>query len=443
LNGDKTMIAAYSLFFRLLSAIATAGDTPPPVPSEIPVHRAVLRVSETMLNSLMGNQEVNLATEVRDVILGTAIYGRAQVVAKSGVKLADNPDQATFDIVFDGVAYSRTTGYNGPAIIYSRSVTKFSATRQIVFEPGKGFQGLAPRVTARTETYIDGIGSSRGGVIGRIVRRRAAKIAAARHSEATEIARQKAERRIAAAFERNSEQRISRLNWIATLRSLAMAALRTSGSGEPRYACCTTPHYLQIATGIGESSSPIDLPTSPAADSQGAPIEIWVHQSLIGEGAAVALDLLGEQIKASDLVKLITATASALGGGPDTSSNLQSLFGEQQVRTYKVGSWRVVELDMRSDEAQPVAQAQALRATVNSSRAIVEPAAVPQQQETPLVRPHHRIWTSGNYTADAEFLSLDGNIVRLRRTTGVGTSIPLEKLSVVDQQWIQAYLAGR
>jgi hypothetical protein len=37
-------------------------------------------------------------------------------------------------------------------------------------------------------------------LIGRIVRRRAAKVEAARHAEATEIARQKAERRIADAL---------------------------------------------------------------------------------------------------------------------------------------------------------------------------------------------------------------------------------------------------
>jgi hypothetical protein len=34
-------------------------------------------------------------------------------------------------------------------------------------------------------------------------------------------------------------------------------------------------------------------------------------------------------------------------------------------------------------------------------------------------------------------------MVRLLRTTGVRASIPIEKLSPVDQQWIREYLAAR
>jgi hypothetical protein len=54
---------------------------------------------------------------------------------------------------------------------------------------------------------------------------------------------------------------------------------------------------------------------------------------------------------------------------------------------------------------------------------------------------NRRIWTSGNFTAHAEFLSLEGNVVRLRRPTGIRTSIPLEKLSLADRNWIKNHLS--
>jgi hypothetical protein len=52
-----------------------------------------------------------------------------------------------------------------------------------------------------------------------------------------------------------------------------------------------------------------------------------------------------------------------------------------------------------------------------------------------------RTWTSGKYTAEARFVSLDGDTVRLQRTSGVNTKIPFEKLSAEDQHWIRQYVS--
>jgi hypothetical protein len=202
---------------------------------------------------------------------------------------------------------------------------------------------------------------------------------------------------------------------------------------------------LQIAASFGEGSLPIDLPTRGAVEAPGAPIEIWVHQSLIGDASAAAIDRLGAQVDASDLVKVVSAVALLAGGGADISSQLRLLLGDQPIRMQKVGQWRVIEWDLPLGALPSIARAQAPRSTGNSSPAIarVERQSIPKQVASPVPMPGHRIWTSGQYTANAEFLSLDGNIVRLRRTTGVRTSIPLAKLSAADQEWLRAHLANR
>jgi len=346
-SGIQATIAASSFFAAFLSAVSVSGEEPvDTAPGNVPAHRIVLRIPDVILNSLLGSQKVDRQASVRDEILGTSIQGTARIIGKLGVTLAESPDQATFHIFFDGTAYSQTTGHNGAAIIHSRSVTTFTATKLIVFEPGKGFHGSAPKVTARTETFVEGIGSTRGGgLIGGIVRHEAARIEAKQHAETTEIATQIAEQRIAAEFELNSEERLARMNWITELRSMAATALRTTGGGDPKYVCSTTPHYLQIATSFGEGNSAIELPHRPMAAAPGSPIEIWIHESLLGRDNPVVANGGGIRIPTKESINAISAAALVLGANSDSTAQLVSLIEERSLRMQQVGTWRVISWD--------------------------------------------------------------------------------------------------
>jgi len=145
------------LMLEHLPAMAEEG----PTPKTIPARRVVLRLSDTMLNSLLGNHDVDRQIDVRDTILGTSVSGKMRLVGKPSVTLVESPDRAILKLRFSGTTYSRTTGHNGPAIIYNRTVTTFSATRQIVLEPGKGVYGVQPQVIARTQVFLEGIDSRR------------------------------------------------------------------------------------------------------------------------------------------------------------------------------------------------------------------------------------------------------------------------------------------
>jgi hypothetical protein len=268
------------------------------------------------------------------------------------VQLHECADQATFQVVIEGTAHSKSVGYNGPAVIHSRSVTTFTATKQVVFEPGRGFYALPPKVAARTQTFTDGVDSTRRGLVGRIVRRKASQQVALRHDEAQEIARQKAERRIALAFDRHMEQRLARLNRAAEFRSLAIAALRPAGSSEPTYACCSTSQFLQIAANFGEGGPAIDLPVKGAASRAAAPIEVWIHQSLVGNRLATALKLLNGGAGADDLLLALAAASRVFEG--HSGSSLTALAGEWPVKIQQVGEWSVVEVEFKPEDSDPV-----------------------------------------------------------------------------------------
>jgi hypothetical protein len=394
------------------------------LPEPLPDHRVVFRVSDRLLNSLMDNAAIDRQTDVREVILGTSIYGKARVQGKPDVQLVPSVDDATFHLTLEGTIHSQTIGYNGPVIVHSRSVTTFTATRPVVFEPGKGFYGLPSQVSAHTESVVEGISSTRRGLIGRIITRRARKIEAAQHAETTEIARQKAEARIKVGFDRSSEQRLARLNQVADFRTLATAALRARGGEEPRYACCTTPHYLQFAARFGDSGAAIELPA--AERREGAAIEVWVHQSLLENPLFLGAEGVTPQTESKSLAWPLAGVTEYLRSSAIRTEAFPTMFSNP-VRVTKAEDWTIFQVDVttQADAAPPLSVAPVVRAS-------------PESDPIPAKR---RIWTSGNFTADAEFLSLEDGVVRLRRPTGIRTSIPLEKLSLADRTWITNHLS--
>jgi hypothetical protein len=411
---------------------------------DLPCHRVVFRISDQVLNSLMDQREIDRVVDVDDVILGTTVRGKAHIVGKTFVQPNESNEQALFTIHFRGMVVSRTVGHNGPAILHNVATTHFTATKQVVFTPGQGFRGLQPRVVAKTECRLEGVDSTRQGVIGRMVRRRAEQAAEERRPQATEIARQRAEQRILAAFDKSSEERLARLNQRADFKSLAVA-VTGEGQGEAQYVCCTTPRYIQIATRAANSSTgdgpeAIKLPVqdSPHANT-GAPIEIWVHESLMKNRVMAGLELLTERVRSSDLAMATTAALKLIGVSSETAT-------PQPIRVRNWKDWRVVEIETLPVEKLP---APALAAAVPAIAATPTPATVKvlkpvfPEPAKPVSASEPRTWTSGKYTAEASFVALEGTTVRLKRTNGVGTRIELAKLSQPDQEWIREHLAAQ
>jgi hypothetical protein len=393
-------------------------------PEDMPDHRLVLRVSDNFLNTLLKDAMVDRKVPVRENILGTDVHGTAHIQAQPGVKLVESPDKATFYLTLRGTAQSRSTGYNGPAIIYSRAVTSFTAYKKIVFEPGKGFRGLPPVVKASTTTYVDGFGSVPGGIIGRIVRRRASRQEAAQHYLVQEIARQRAAARIKAGFERTSNERLAKLNQSPELQTIA-ALLKASGDGEVKYACCTTPHCLQVATAFnGDKCGPIQLPFVDVPNRERAPIEIWMHDSIVSPRIAAGVE--------------VVKTAANAVAPPATENGPK----EKVVTVHRVSDWRRV--DVTAQPSQLMSLAALLPKPTEVRAKPILPDVTPGAPKLPrsivkAIAP--RVWRSGKHSAEASFVALEGDTVHLHRTSGVPTSIQFAKLSPADQQWIKNHLS--
>src|SRR4051812_23183386 len=133
-----------------------------------PPHVVAVRISDALLTGLF-NRTIDVQMPVRDVVLGTPITGAARITGNSHVELVPSTEAAKFAVVFQGTVYSRTVGKSGPAVINGHSITHFTATQEIAFQPGVGFSSLPPRIAARSECHTDGIRASRGGVIGRVI----------------------------------------------------------------------------------------------------------------------------------------------------------------------------------------------------------------------------------------------------------------------------------
>ncbi|MDX1948447.1 MAG: hypothetical protein SFU86_23870 [Pirellulaceae bacterium] len=405
----------------LLAGVARAQTTSDPASQATAAH-LVVRVSGDMLNSLVGDLQFERQATVRDNILGTAVLGVAQIAGQPRVELTPSPDRATFRIVFRGTVNAQTIGYNGPAIIHSRSETRFAAARQIVFDPARGFFALDPQVEARTQIFTDQIGSTRGGLLGRIIRRRAARLELARRGEATEIARQKNSQRILAAFDEVTRERLARLNSQPQLRALALVAMRHLGQQDPTYAARTTADYVQIAARFGAGGAEFESLAATVASP--TLVEFWLHHSLTAERLRAALAEVQSQGEPGDFLKAILPLGAAAADVEQRARDVVETLAQQAIEVHEAGEWRIVTMP-RSAKA--------------AALAAIRPAVRPATGTTS----RQRTWTSGPFTADAEFVALEGSVVRLRRPSGTGTRILFHQLSSADQAWIRTHLASR
>jgi hypothetical protein len=320
---------------------------PAPQPFERPAHLFVARISADVLSQQF-NRRVDMTVPVRDVVLGTPVSGVARIVGQPQVELVPCSDEARFNMVFSGTVYSQTAGFAGPATVYGHSITTFRATKEVVFEPGKGFHALPSRIAATTRCYTDNIAPSRGGLIGRIVQRRASEEVASQQPQLTAIARQRAVRRIEASFDREMANRIAHLNQSVDFQ-VQLASGRTR-EGCRKLMACTTPNYLQIADMIYEGhDTAVQLPTRSPLRGAAAPIEVWVHNTLIPPIIAKELKTMFSNPDHSATINALALLPGILG--KEAAAAITALAAEQKVGLDNVGDWLVIDVNAAAQPA--------------------------------------------------------------------------------------------
>jgi hypothetical protein len=309
-----------------------------------PPHLVVLRLPiKNIVEQL--DRQIDFQTPVRDVILGTPVSGVARLVARPQIKLEPSDDRARFQVVFTGTVHSRTVANGGPAIVHGHSVTRFTATKDVVFEPGKGFTAGPPTVQASTQCFTDRIDSTRGGLVGRIVQRRAADEVASKRPAVTAIARQRATRKIAAAFDRLMDERLARLNKAVEFQ-IMLADFRTR-EGNRRLRASTTHTHVVLADVIHNNEARIELPALAASGNGKLPVEIWVHGSVVPPEIAQALETIFTNPDQSAIVNGLAALPGTFG--KKAASVITALVSDNKVAIQNTGDWLVVQLSAQDE----------------------------------------------------------------------------------------------
>jgi hypothetical protein len=257
----------------------------------------VVRVAGDFVAPLI-ERPIDEVLPVDELILGVRAIGQARVQGRPRVVLVDDPHDAAFTVSLSGVIESRTVGCKGPVQIHSRCQTRFTADKRVFFEPGRGFVGEPARIDAQTSTATERIESDRGGILGRMIERRAWLRASENRDQVNQIVHARIEVKIRETFDRLLASRLARVNELANQGAIAAELLL--GDREPSYRCCTRGGYLQIAAGPGATS--VEL---PLAGASGPRVQIWLHEGTVGDQVALIIrqiDLARRALRESTLV---------------------------------------------------------------------------------------------------------------------------------------------
>jgi hypothetical protein len=226
-------LVCFSAIFTALSGQLGAADalpivesTPPPPPASSP-RWIVVHLSADLFRPLV-EQPVDENLPVAEEILGVQATGQARVQGQPKLVLTEDEQSAAFQIELIGTIHSQTVGRKGPATLHGHSNATFTASKRVVFDPARGFVGQPSQAHVQTDVTTDRIEARRRGPLGRIVERVAWSRVADSHDEVQAIVKERTERKLRAEFDRILDERLARVNRVATWRHPALWMLGSS-----------------------------------------------------------------------------------------------------------------------------------------------------------------------------------------------------------------------
>ena len=158
---------------QVAEAAPPNGSTPASVPSTnaTTVPNVTAQVSQRLLSDLVTTPVEN-TTRIADNVLGTSVRGSVKTQGWVFPLLVPSNDKGVVQLRFKGVSRSpNLVGQNGPATIYSSSVTNSEMWKTVVFDE-KGIRHLPTEGQVQTQVNINGVSAKRP-LVERIASRRA------------------------------------------------------------------------------------------------------------------------------------------------------------------------------------------------------------------------------------------------------------------------------
>ena len=236
--------------------------------------------------------EVKSPTDVNEVILGTRIRGVSNTTGSFTLDLRPGVTAAAVGAYFSGVADAETKGRNGPAVICSESTSCLGMPLVVEFD-GRSISHSFGEAEGRTTSRPTGFGATRGGLLGRVIRRAAERRSREQRPLIDRIASRRAARRLerrlgdrASATAAEVNGRIDAVLDRLEARSLPLDSLAAATSNSAAYFAAK---YAGAAGLAGDLHAPV---LSGAGE-----VEIAMHQSWLNN---FAQDVLGGRTLASD-----------------------------------------------------------------------------------------------------------------------------------------------
>ena len=288
---------------------AAAAPTKPAEDSPFPL---VLRIDKTALTRY-SDSDVDRTGKVDKMVLGTHCVGDSRTTGTIRAELLPDSREAAFDIYFRGRTVSNTKGVQEPGVVWSRTITDFVSKRRIIFDPRKGFVVVGENeTTGDTKLVYDRFGSTRNfghRLITRITEKKSYQI----FEPARLIADRDNKQEVAETFSKEVEQQVKAAN-----EGLDLVRYVNGFLGDQKTLqlhAKSTKDFIYVGIGPeGEKYSP--MAEMPASRGKPAPMEIWVHASILSEPVAAVLKFITPDMPIPLLAqtKIISALALPISG---------------------------------------------------------------------------------------------------------------------------------
>ena len=260
----------------------------PTKPAEDAPFPLVIRIDKTALTKY-SDSDVDRKGVVNKMVLGSHCTGESHTTGQIRAELLPDSQEAAFDLIFRGRTVTKTKAVQEPGVCWSRTFTDFVSTRRIIFEPREGFKVVGDTET-ETETSLvyDGFGSTRRfgrRLIERITERKSQQMT----GQAIAIADRDNKQEVTESYAKESDQQVAAAN-----EGLDLVRYVNNFLGDQdklQLHAKSTQDFIYIGIGpVGEKYAP--MAELPRREEKPAPIEVWVHASLLSDPVAAAVKLV-------------------------------------------------------------------------------------------------------------------------------------------------------
>ncbi len=219
------------------------------------------------------DDDIEQSQQVSSYILGTSIYGTANVTGRISAVFVPDPERAAFDLLLKGNIYSDNVGYNGPVTIYSTANTSINASKRVYFDE-TGFFTESAVASCVTGSNVYSI-AARSCLVRKIAWKRTAKS----KTKAERLASGQAQQRVAVNFDEQTAELLAEPE--TGYRDQFRNPLIRRGGFPKVMKLSTLVNRLSIKM-LQENSFQLAAPSEPPAIGEGHDLAVRIHESLVG-----------------------------------------------------------------------------------------------------------------------------------------------------------------